>query len=193
MKSILLTAYSVVAILLLQACLVVSSHAAKPLMTAVADSEQQVAFQLPNIQGDSLTLADFNGKLTLVNFWAVWCFPCRKEMPSMQRAYQKLSDRGFEIVAIHVGPSKELVERFLKDDLKGESISFTVLIDSELELANWGVPGLPTSYLLDPTGRPIYKAVGERKWDSADMIRFLEKQLIDFKLAKPDNGGNPVN
>ena len=139
MKSRLLTAYSVVAILLLQACLVVFSHAAKPLMTAVADSEQQVAFKLPNMQGDSLTLADFNGKLTLVNFWAVWCFPCRKEMPSMQRAYQKLSDRGFEIVAIHVGPSKELVERFLKDDLKGESISFTVLIDSELELANWGV------------------------------------------------------
>jgi hypothetical protein len=73
-------------------------------------------------------------------------------------------------VGIHVGPALATVNQFLKD----RPVTFDVLIDSDMSLASWDVAGLPTTFLISPTGQIIYKAVGEREWNSKEMIQLIK-------------------
>jgi len=104
----------------------------------------------------------------LVNFWALWCSPCIKEIPSMQTMYESLQDDSFEIIAIHVGPTEDAIESFLVKN----NIDFTVVIDEETSIKGWDVPVLPMSYLVNPDGKLVYKALGPREWD-VSMMRHL--------------------
>lgn len=149
-----------------------SVHAAsglRPLETPRSVSD----FQLPGIDGDQHRLSDYRDRYLLVNFWAVWCSPCRREMPSMQRLYEKLRGGRFEMLAIHVGPSLEQARTY------GQKLGlgFPIAVDTEMGLSDWKVLGLPTSFLLDPQGRIIAEAVGERDWDDPQLIRQLEAYL----------------
>ncbi len=146
---------------------------ARALMDPVADEPGAQAFTLDSIDGGSISLDDYKGKFVLLNFWATWCAPCRKEMPALDRLHKKLNNGNFEVVGIHVGPSLSGVQRFLEQ----VPVEFTILIDQNMELSNWGVLGLPTTFLVSPEGRLVYRAVGEREWDSAKIVRFLRKVM----------------
>ena len=146
---------------------------ARTLMDPVADEPGAQAFTLDSIDGVSISLDDYKGKFVLLNFWATWCAPCRKEMPALDRLHKKLNNGNFEVVGIHVGPSLSGVQRFLEQ----VPVEFTILIDQNMELSNWGVLGLPTTFLVSPEGQLVYRAVGEREWDSAKMVRFLRKVM----------------
>ena len=146
---------------------------ARTLMDPVADEPEAQAFTLDSIDGVSISLDDYKGKFVLLNFWATWCAPCRKEMPALDRLHNKLNNGNFEVVGIHVGPSLSGVQRFLEQ----VPVEFTILIDQNMELSNWGVLGLPTTFLVSPEGRLVYRAVGEREWDSAKIVRFLRKVM----------------
>lgn len=150
-----------------------STNAAR-LMDEVAGNPQASNFTLNSTGGGSVSLNDFKGKFVLLNFWATWCAPCRKEMPSMSNLHSKLNGKGLEVIGVHVGPSLAGVKKFL-----GEvPVNFTILIDKDMSLAGWGVRGLPMTFLINPDGKLIYSATGERKWDSAEMVKFLN-DLID--------------
>ena len=135
---------------------------------------------LVNMQGERRHLEDYKGSVLLVNFWATWCPPCVKELPSIATARKLLSDEAFEVLAINVGEDKVQIERFLRTRLGGVS-NLEVLIDDNLvAVKDWKVRALPTTYIVDHTGRVVYSATGEHDFsDSAviDKIRELIRTI----------------
>jgi len=127
---------------------------------------------VPDLSGAVHRIADYRGRTVIVSFWATWCPPCRKEMPSLARLARELGSERFAVVAVNVGDGKDKVRRFLEQiDHKG----LPVLLDSKSELAGkWFIRGLPVTYILDGTGKVIYGAIGERVWDSSAMISGLK-------------------
>ena len=135
---------------------------------------------LVNMQGERRHLEDYKGSVLLVNFWATWCPPCVKELPSIATTRKLLSDEAFEVLAINVGEDKVQIERFLRTRLGGVS-NLEVLIDDNLvAVKDWKVRALPTTYIVDHTGRVVYSATGEHDFsDSAviDKIRELIRTI----------------
>lgn len=140
-------------------------------------------FTLQAIDGTSVRLDNYRDRFVLLNFWATWCAPCRKEMPALDNLHKKLNSDGLEVIGVHVGPSLDEIKRFLGQ----VPVEFTILVDQDMVLANWGVMGLPTTFLINPEGRIVYRAVGEREWDSARMIQFISKAMSgDQRLVGGD-------
>ncbi len=125
-------------------------------------------FTLPDLDGEPHRLADYRGKVVIVNFWATWCPPCRAEMPSMQRAWERLREQGVVMLGIDVGEDEETVFQFLAD----YPVEFPLLLDRDSRVIEaWGVRGLPTTFVVDPEGRLVYRAVGGRQWDSPRLLK----------------------
>ena len=135
---------------------------------------------LVNMQGERRHLEDYKGSVLLVNFWATWCPPCVKELPSIATARKLLSDEAFEVLAINVGEDKVQIERFLRTRLGGVS-NLEVLIDDNLvAVKDWKVRALPTTYIVDHTGRVVYSATGEHDFSDfavIDKIRELIRTI----------------
>ena len=134
-------------------------------------------FELPDLEGQKVRLSDFKGKVVLVNFWATWCPPCRKEIPSMQRAWDILKNKNVMLLAIHVGGNEDQVWTFLTDF----GVEFPVLLDARSKVSRtWPMMGLPVSFVIDPEGRIALQAIGGREWD--------DEKLINQILALRESG-----
>lgn len=129
-------------------------------------------FVLPDLDGQSWQLSQARGQTLLINFWATWCEPCRREMPALSRLHEAMAGKDFQVIGIHVGPSKE-IGRFLEETL----VSFPILIDADLALEDWNVPMLPATFLIDAEGYARYWAFGEREWDSPEAVEFFTAAL----------------
>ena len=126
--------------------------------------KQAPDFALPDINGDIVSLKDFRGKPVLLNFWATWCEACKKEMPSMERLYQRLKREGFEIVAISIDRRNE--DR-VRENIKNWGVTFPILLDQSQETRKrYFILGLPTSYLIDAEGKLQGFISGARHWDN---------------------------
>ena len=146
-------------------------HAAAGELSEVPDGSK-LQFSLPDIDGQQRSLDDFAGKVVLVNFWASWCRPCIVEMPSIQRLAEEMSDRPFAVIAINVGEAKRRVQT----TVKRLDVDFPVLLDKDSAVfEDWGANVLPTTYVLDPSGRARYIGRGPLEWDRADIINMLER------------------
>ena len=161
---------------------------AEGLMDSINGSPKAGGFNLEGIDGKKVNLSDYKGKFVLLNFWATWCAPCRKEMPAMSNLHDEFGADALEVVGVHVGPSLAGVKKFLE----AVPVSFTILMDKDMSLASWGVQGLPTTFLINPEGKLIYKAVGEREWDSPEMVKFL-KDLVTKYERMADTDESPEN
>jgi len=125
-------------------------------------------FSLLNLDDEPIALSDFKGKVVIVNFWATWCPPCRYEMPSMQRAWEKLQEKDVMMLAVHVGGKSDKIWAFVGD----YQITFPVLIDPKSKVADaWPLKGLPTTFVIDPKGRIAYRAIGGREWDDEELLK----------------------
>jgi peroxiredoxin len=103
----------------------------------------------------------------IVNFWASWCPPCRRELPSMNRAWARFQPQGIMMLAINVGEDEDTIFPFMAD----YPIDFPVLLDRDGEtIRRWPVRGLPTTFVIDPRGRIVYQAVGGREWDDRKLL-----------------------
>lgn len=132
-------------------------------------------FTLPSPEGKPVSLADFKGKVVMINFWATWCLPCQWEMPEMDALYKKHKARGFAIVAIALdkAPAKE-IEAFVKR----LGLTYPTAIDSKYETAmKYGVRGLPWTYFLDREGRIVAALSGPREWNGEDAHAVVELLL----------------
>ena len=107
-------------------------------------------FRLTDLAGKEQSLSQYRGKIVLVNFWATWCKPCTTEMPAMQKMYDKLSDKGFVVLAVN-----ELEdEAKVREHIATYKHTFPVLLDRDNKVANqFGVFGLPVSVFIDQEGR----------------------------------------
>jgi thiol-disulfide isomerase/thioredoxin len=132
------------------------------------------ALKLPMLDGGDLDLANLRGQVVLLNFWASWCPPCRREMPSMSRLAEQLADQPFRIVAVNIGESKQEVRAFLE----ATPLNFPIVFDPLVETTGvWGVPGLPYSFLIDAEGRLRYRLAGDYEWDSPAALKTIRALL----------------
>ncbi len=125
-----------------------------------------------DMDGVKHQLADYKGKTIIVNFWATWCPPCRAEMPSMERAWQKIKDDNIVMLAVNVGEDEETIFSFLGD----YPVNFTILLDqSGHTIEKWPVKGLPTTFIISPKGEITYQAIGGREWDSDALLKRIRQ------------------
>lgn len=126
--------------------------------------------------GRPVTLADFRGKVVLLNIWATWCGPCREEMPTLDRLQAALGESDFEVVALSIDRAGiDAVDRFYAEvGVKhlGRYIDVSAKAAGDL-----GAYGLPTTLLIDREGREIARHVGPAEWDTPSMTTFFRKQL----------------
>ena len=129
-----------------------------------------------DIGGKELTLSDFNGRLTLVNFWATWCAPCRKEMPSLEVLSNQIGGDTFQVVTIAtMRSSEEAVKKFFNDN---NIIDLPKFRDPKGYLARAsGVAALPLTILLDRNGNEISRLIGDADWAQDETIEFIKKAI----------------
>ena len=121
-------------------------------------ARQKADFTLTDLQGKTWHLADLHGKVVLVNFWATWCPPCRKEMPDLQALYDKYKDQGFVVLSISdEGTAK--VAPFIKE----RNITYPVLLDPGRKVNElFQVEGIPKSFVYDREGRLVAQSIDMR-------------------------------
>jgi len=129
---------------------------------------------LQALDGPAHRLADYRGRVVLVNFWATWCEPCRDEMPSMQRLKEKLAGRPFAVLAVNLDEPEARIRTFLSR----MKVDFTVLLDPGRAAAkSWNARILPASYLVGPDGRIRYSVVGELDWGHERVVGRITELL----------------
>jgi len=132
-------------------------------------------FALQNMDEETIKLSDYRGKVVLLNFWATWCPPCVREMPSMERLQQRVGE-GFKVIAANQMEEPDDVFAFT-GQLAVEP-TFEIVFDSDSKVSQaYAVRGLPTTYLIDKKGNIRYRAVGGREFDHAEVVKII-KQLI---------------
>ncbi|WP_245545251.1 TlpA family protein disulfide reductase [Parvibaculum lavamentivorans] len=130
-------------------------------------------------EGRDRTLADFRGKLVLLNLWATWCAPCREEMPALDALQAEMGSERFEVVALSVERNGlELARAFLKE----VGAAHLGLYTDTSGKANFTLKafGLPTTLLLSPEGEEIGRMVGPAHWDSEDAKALIEAALAAY-------------
>jgi len=147
-------------------------------LTALPSPVDAPDFNLQDMDEKKYSIKDFRGKVVLVNFWATWCPPCRREMPSLERLYQKLKDKGFIVLAINQFEDPDHV--FAYTGQLGTDPTFPILFDRDSKIAEaYKVAGLPTTYLLDKQGKIRYRAVGGREFDHPEVEKIIQALMTE--------------
>ena len=134
-----------------------ANNAAKPLVLKALD-------------GTTHDLAQYRGKVVLVNFWATWCEPCRDEMPSIEKLKEKFAGQPFEVLAVNVDEPEQRVRNFLEK----MPLKFTVLLDPGKAVSkNWNARILPASFLIGRDGRVRYSVAGELDWAAEAQVKIV--------------------
>ena len=140
---------------------------------------------LKDLDGRQRSLSDFVDSVLLVNFWASWCAPCIKELPSMQATRERLAAGHFEVIAVNVGENRAEVEAFLtRLDVP---VDFPILLDENMVVAkNWKIRALPTSYIVDRQGLARYIATGGRDFSEPKILDVIEDLMARSTMASDD-------
>jgi peroxiredoxin len=144
-------------------------------------------FVLPDLQGRAVRLSALRGKVVVVNVWTTWCPPCREEMPSMERLWQKLQGRDFQLLAVSQDEGgAPVVEEFVRQ----AKISFPVLLDAEHQVGDrYGVWGYPETFVVDRAGRVAERVIGPRAWDAPEAVAQIERLLAADTTVAADGRG----
>jgi len=128
------------------------------------------ALKLKDLDGKTLDLAQLKGKVVLINFWATWCPPCRREMPSMERLSQAFKGQPFVVLAVDVGEDADTIDAFTSQ--LDTVPTFPILLDTRgRTMQSWKVAGLPTTFLVDKQGRIVASAIGGREFDHPEIVK----------------------
>lgn len=132
-------------------------------------------FTLPQLDGKSLTLSSFRGKIVVLDFWATWCIPCREEIPHFVELQDKYRNHGLQIIGVSMDDSADPVRPFAQKF----HINYPVVMgNARLGEQYGGILGLPIAFLLDVDGRIIKKHIGATAPDvfSSEVAATLPKQ-----------------
>ncbi|MBI4536397.1 MAG: TlpA family protein disulfide reductase [candidate division NC10 bacterium] len=128
----------------------------------------------PGLDGNTIRLGDFRGKVVFLNFWATWCIPCREEMPAMERLHQEFKGQGLVVLAVNYQENPSTVRAFIRE-LK---LTFPVVLDPNGDAATkYLVRGLPATFLIDRNQVIAGRAIGAREWDSKDGRAYIRALL----------------
>lgn len=148
----------------------VRRHMQAPLPGVVAPD-----FTLQDLNGTTVTLSQYRGQVILLNLWALWCFPCIDEMPSMQGLYERMQGRGFALLAVEVGLSDP---QEILDFVSQNHLTFPVLIDADgVMKERYPGRGIPETYLIGRDGKVAGRFIGPRDWTSESMLAHIDRLL----------------
>jgi peroxiredoxin len=157
-------------LVLLSAC----GGASSETRSGVVEGRRAVDFSLDGLDGRPVSLADFAGKVVLINFWASWCGPCELEMPDIQKQYEAHKDEGLAVIAVNSGESPADVKKFV--DKYG--LTFPVVIDARGQVgAQYRAAGLPMSLFVDRDGVIQVRHLGYMS--DGQLKRYLAQLGID--------------
>lgn len=148
--------------------------ASSEMLTPIQGRPQAPDFILKDMNGQTHQLADYRGKVVVVNFWATWCPPCVHEMPSMQKAWEATRKDNVVILAINNGEDLKKVQAFHNK----VPLTFPLLLDTNANImAEWKARGMPSTFVVDPEGRLVYQALGGRDWNHPTILRVLRSLI----------------
>ena len=128
---------------------------------------EAVDFTLTDLEGNEVSLSDFQGKWVLLTFWATWCGPCLSEMPSLQRFWERHGEAGIAVVGVAVGSP----ENEVRSVVQRKGVTFPVLIDvGDRVSSRYQAWSVPVAYLVDPGGQLVGMIRGARDWSRADSL-----------------------
>jgi thiol-disulfide isomerase/thioredoxin len=162
---------SIILVLLIVTC---NTQAKEPPLThnltAVKPVISAPVLKLKNMDDELIDIKTMKGKTIVINFWATWCPPCRREMTSLEKLHLETKDKDIVVLAINIGEDIETVFSFINSI--EPSPTFPILFDTDsLTMKQWNVIGLPTTYIINPEGLIAYKAIGGREFDHPEILK----------------------
>ena len=127
---------------------------------------------LLHIDGKDVPLSSYQGKLVVLNVWATWCPPCRKELPSLQRLSHTLDDKRFAVIGLSLDQDDVLIREYLID----KKVTYPNFMDRDMNIANHllGVSAYPDTFFISPDGTFLGRIVGATEWDDPKVVQALE-------------------
>ena len=144
----------------------------------------EVRFQ--DDQGRDLTVGDFRGRVVVLNVWATWCVPCRKEVPTLDRLQARLGGKDFLVLALSIDRKGVEAVRGFYQEVGVENLAIYVDPSGKGSHA-LAIPGVPTTLLIDREGREVARKMGEAKWDSPEMVSLVERTTMDSPQGRADS------
>jgi len=139
-----------------------------------------IEIRLKDINGNLVSLSDFRGRIVFLNFWTTWCPTCLIEMPSMEKLHQKFKDKDFAMATVNIQESDSQVKKFFKKF----KLTFTALLDTTGEVATgFSIRAIPTTFILDKSGRTIGTIMGPREWDSKKAVALFEHLVNKYEAT----------
>lgn len=136
--------------------------------------KQNIQLTLNTFDDKLIDISKYKGRVILLNFWASWCRPCVKEIPSLVRLQQQFDQDDFNIITINVGESKEQIVEFMKK----VKLELPIMLDADGQaVKDWGVYAYPSSLVLDRKGVIRYAYLGALEWDSQSIINTIKGLL----------------
>ena len=150
----------------------------RPLQLTALPAARASDFTLPTVGGGKVSLAEQQGKVVLVYFWATWCPYCRRELPAgVEQVVRERRGQPFTVLAVSIEEPKDLVASWVK----GAGLTLPVLLDYDGAVArDYRVTATPTTYLIGRDGRLIARAAGNREWEGP-----AGRALLDALVAAP--------
>lgn len=157
---------AVVALLLVATIWVLTGRNAAPQGTAMSEVNRPApTFSTPALDGGAINLTDYSGKVVLLNFWATWCEPCKRELPALEQAHLQYGSEGLAVIGVNLTDDEQAQggdEAKIRAFLEQYGVTYPIALDVEGDVTNaYRVFPLPTSFFIDPQGRIRYVHIGE--------------------------------
>ena len=164
-----------------------SPELVNPLALSVFDRPRDLPeIHFADEEAHDLTLVDFRGRVVLLNVWATWCVPCRKEMPALDRLQARLGGNDFLVIPLSIDREGVVPVKRFYQELKIEKLAIYVDPSGKGSRA-LAIPGVPTTLLIDRQGHEIARKMGPAKWDGQEMVALVEQTIH----AGSASGGKP--
>lgn len=135
-------------------------------------------YTVVSMTGEPVALHERRGKVTVLNIWATWCGPCRKEMPSLQKLHRQFQDRGLDVVGVNVDAPQADQQQRIQELTHRLGIAYTILLDPEQKFVRtFRAIGVPQTLLIDRSGRILRHWRGEFDPMAADVVSLVEQAL----------------